>query len=60
MVSGSEKPVQFKGSITALITPMADGHVDEKAFRQLIDWQIREGTSGIVPVGTTGESPTLT
>jgi 4-hydroxy-tetrahydrodipicolinate synthase len=60
MVSGSEKPVQIKGSITALITPMADGHVDEKAFRQLIDWQIREGTSGIVPVGTTGESPTLT
>jgi 4-hydroxy-tetrahydrodipicolinate synthase len=60
MVSGSEKPVQIKGSITALITPMADGHVDEKAFQQLIDWQIREGTSGIVPVGTTGESPTLT
>jgi 4-hydroxy-tetrahydrodipicolinate synthase len=60
MVIGSEKPVQIKGSITALITPMADGHVDEKAFRQLIDWQIREGTSGIVPVGTTGESPTLT
>jgi 4-hydroxy-tetrahydrodipicolinate synthase len=54
MVSGSEKPVQIKGSITALITPMADGHVDEKVFRQLIDWQIREGTSGIVPVGTTG------
>lgn len=60
MVIGSEKPVQIKGSITALITPMADGHVDEKAFRKLIDWQIREGTSGIVPVGTTGESPTLT
>ena len=60
MVSGSEKPVQIKGSITALITPMAEGHVDEKAFRQLIDWQIREGTSGLVPVGTTGESPTLT
>ena len=60
MVIGSEKPVQIKGSITALITPMADGHVDEKSFRQLIDWQIREGTSGIVPVGTTGESPTLT
>jgi len=52
--------VQINGSITALITPMADGHVDEKSFRQLIDWQIREGTSGIVPVGTTGESPTLT
>ncbi|MGH6875315.1 MAG: 4-hydroxy-tetrahydrodipicolinate synthase [Aestuariivirgaceae bacterium] len=52
--------MQIKGSITALITPMADGHVDEKAFRQLIDWQIREGTLGLVPVGTTGESPTLT
>jgi 4-hydroxy-tetrahydrodipicolinate synthase len=60
MVTGSKKPVQIKGSITALITPMAVGHVDEKALRQLIDWQIREGTSGLVPVGTTGESPTLT
>jgi 4-hydroxy-tetrahydrodipicolinate synthase len=51
--------VQIKGSITALITPMANGDVDEAAFRQLIEWQIKEGTRGIVPVGTTGESPTL-
>jgi 4-hydroxy-tetrahydrodipicolinate synthase len=60
MVSGREKPVEIKGSITALVTPMANGGVDEKAYRQLIDWQIREGTLGLVPVGTTGESPTLT
>ncbi|HEY7747426.1 MAG TPA: 4-hydroxy-tetrahydrodipicolinate synthase [Aestuariivirgaceae bacterium] len=51
--------MQIKGSITALITPMANGDVDEAAFRQLIEWQIKEGTRGIVPVGTTGESPTL-
>jgi len=49
----------FKGSYTALITPMRDGAVDEKAFGDLVDWQIREGTHGLVPVGTTGESPTL-
>ena len=49
----------FKGSITALVTPMRDGVVDEKAFCELIEWQIAEGTHGLVPVGTTGESPTL-
>jgi 4-hydroxy-tetrahydrodipicolinate synthase len=50
----------FKGSFVALITPMrADGSVDEKAFESFVDWQIREGTHGLVPVGTTGESPTL-
>jgi 4-hydroxy-tetrahydrodipicolinate synthase len=50
----------FHGSLTALITPMAeDGSVDFGAYARLIDWQIAEGTSGIVPVGTTGESPTL-
>ncbi|WP_342641894.1 4-hydroxy-tetrahydrodipicolinate synthase [Rhodoligotrophos ferricapiens] len=49
----------FKGSITALITPMRDGAVDEKAFQDFVEWQIKEGTHGIVPVGTTGESPTL-
>jgi 4-hydroxy-tetrahydrodipicolinate synthase len=43
-----------------LITPMrADGSLDEKAFAELVDWQIKEGTHGVVPVGTTGESPTL-
>ena len=50
----------FKGSLVALITPMrADGSVDEKAFPEFVDWQIAEGTDGLVPVGTTGESPTL-
>lgn len=49
----------FKGSISALVTPFADGKVDEVALRSLIEWQIAEGTSGLVPCGTTGESPTL-
>ncbi|QCK87037.1 4-hydroxy-tetrahydrodipicolinate synthase [Phreatobacter aquaticus] len=50
----------FKGSIPALVTPFKDGKVDEKAFRAHVDWVITEGSHGIVPVGTTGESPTLT
>jgi len=49
----------FRGSFTALVTPFKNGAVDEKAFRALVDWQIAEGTNGLVPVGTTGESPTL-
>ena len=49
----------FKGSIVALITPFRDGAVDAAAFASLIDWQIKEGTQGLVPCGTTGESPTL-
>src|SRR5579862_111282 len=49
----------FRGSFTALVTPFNNGSVDEKAFRALVDWQIAEGTNGLVPVGTTGESPTL-
>src|SRR5262249_52579884 len=49
----------FRGSFTALVTPFKNGGLDEKAFRDLIDWQIAEGTNGLVPVGTTGESPTL-
>ena len=50
----------FKGSYVALITPMrADGSVDEQAFAAFVDWQIGQGADGIVPVGTTGESPTL-
>jgi 4-hydroxy-tetrahydrodipicolinate synthase len=50
---------RFRGSFTALVTPFANGSLDEKAYRGLIDWQIAEGTHGLVPVGTTGESPTL-
>jgi 4-hydroxy-tetrahydrodipicolinate synthase len=49
----------FKGSFTALITPMKNGKVDEQAFVRLVEWQIAEGTHGLVPVGTTGEAPTL-
>jgi 4-hydroxy-tetrahydrodipicolinate synthase len=50
----------LRGSITALVTPFAaDGAFDEKAFRDFVEWQIGEGTTGVVPVGTTGESPTL-
>jgi 4-hydroxy-tetrahydrodipicolinate synthase len=49
----------FRGSFTALVTPFKNGSVDEAAFRALVDWQIAEGTDGLVPVGTTGESPTL-
>ena len=49
----------FQGSITALLTPFRNGAVDEKGFQSFVDWQIREGTEGLVPVGTTGESPTL-
>ncbi len=47
--------MELRGSITALITPFRNGEVDEQAFRELIEWQIAEGTNGIVPVGTTGE-----
>ncbi|QRG09804.1 4-hydroxy-tetrahydrodipicolinate synthase [Xanthobacter dioxanivorans] len=50
---------RFRGSFTALVTPFRDGALDEKAFRAFVDWQISEGTHGLVPVGTTGESPTL-
>ncbi|KQW22757.1 4-hydroxy-tetrahydrodipicolinate synthase [Afipia sp. Root123D2] len=49
----------FRGSYTALVTPFKNGSVDETAFRGLVSWQIEEGTHGLVPVGTTGESPTV-
>ncbi len=49
----------FEGSFTALITPFKNGAVDADAFRSLVEWQIAEGTTGLVPCGTTGESPTL-
>src|SRR5512139_1667501 len=50
---------KFRGSFTALVTPFKNGALDEGAFRSLVNWQISEGTHGLVPVGTTGESPTL-
>ena len=49
----------FTGSITALITPFKNGEIDWKAFEGLMEWQIENGTDGLVPCGTTGESPTL-
>jgi 4-hydroxy-tetrahydrodipicolinate synthase len=50
---------RFRGSFTALVTPFRDGKLDEEAFRAHGNWQIENGTQGLVPVGTTGESPTL-
>jgi len=47
------------GSLVALITPFQGGKIDEKGFQRFVDWQIKEGTHGVVPCGTTGESPTL-
>ena len=49
----------FKGSMTALVTPFRNGAVDAAAFQKFVDWQIKEGIDGVVPCGTTGESPTL-
>ena len=49
----------FQGSLPALVTPFRDGAVDLRALRALVDWHVAEGSSGLVPVGTTGESPTL-
>ncbi|MFM8746954.1 MAG: 4-hydroxy-tetrahydrodipicolinate synthase [Aestuariivirga sp.] len=63
MVSKSlpeQRAVTFRGSFPALITPMHNGAVDIAAFRKLVNWQIEQGSHGLVPVGTTGESPTLT
>ncbi len=54
-----DKRAKFHGSMPALVTPFKDGKFDETAFRALIDWQIQSGSHGLVPVGTTGESPTL-
>ena len=49
----------FKGSFPALITPFKNGAVDEKSFQAFVEWQIAEGSNGLVPCGTTGETPTL-
>ena len=46
--------MNLKGSIPALITPLKNGRVDEDAFRKFVNWQIKEGSNGLVPVGTTG------
>lgn len=59
MTSTSSAKSNFRGSFTALVTPFKNGSLDESAFRHLVEWQISEGTNGLVPVGTTGESPTL-
>lgn len=50
----------FKGSLPALITPFKNGAVDFDTLKKLVDWHVAEGSHGLVPVGTTGESPTLT
>ena len=55
----ARKARMFRGSFVALVTPMRQGTIDEKAFAGLIEWHIESGTHGFVPVGTTGESPTL-
>jgi 4-hydroxy-tetrahydrodipicolinate synthase len=53
-------PIRLRGSLTALVTPFKPGGaLDEEAFRAHVEWQIENGTKGLVPVGTTGESPTL-
>src|SRR3954465_2315321 len=53
------KGEQFAGLSVALVTPFRDGEVDFTALRRLVDWHVEQGTNGLVPVGTTGESPTL-
>ena len=49
----------FKGSFVALVTPFRNGELDLDTLKKLVDWHIAEGTDGLVPMGTTGESPTL-
>ncbi|WP_461209501.1 4-hydroxy-tetrahydrodipicolinate synthase [Desulfocurvus sp. DL9XJH121] len=51
--------MQFKGALTALVTPFKNGEVDEESYRELVEWQIEQGIDGLVPCGTTGESATL-
>ena len=49
----------FRGSMPALVTPFKDGSVDFDALKHLVEWHIAEGSHGLVPMGTTGESPTV-
>src|SRR5688500_13991966 len=56
---GMEQELKFTGTYTAIVTPFKDGKLDEAALEKLIKGQIKAGVDGIVPVGTTGESPTL-
>ena len=58
-MTGIIPELPFKGVNTALITPFKDGQIDKIALRDLVNWQIKQGVHGLVPVGTTGESPTL-
>src|ERR1700744_1605058 len=58
-IAGSREETMFAGSLVALIPPFKNGSVDEKGFEKFVAWQIKEGTDGLVPCGTTGESPTL-
>ena len=58
-MTSSAQAARFRGSLTALVTPFKNGAPDEASFRDHVAWQISEGTMGLVPVGTTGESPTL-
>ena len=58
-MTGIIPELPFKGVNTALITPFKDGQIDRIALRDLVNWQIQQGVHGLVPVGTTGESPTL-
>src|SRR5512144_2881113 len=51
---------RLEGSMVAIVTPLRDGAVDHKALRELVEWQLAEGTDGIIPCGTTGEGATLT
>lgn len=59
MTRGASTTLGLHGSNTALITPFKDGKVDAQGFSRFVDWQIAEGSNGLVPVGTTGETPTL-
>src|SRR6056297_3222713 len=59
-VTTRKERVMFKGSFPALVTPFKNGELDLDTLKHLVEWHIAEGSHGLVPVGTTGESPTLT